>query len=35
MPILTVSSDYLLTGLSLPVEKAIKERLTNDNPKYI
>jgi len=35
MPILTVSSDCLLTGLSLPVEKAIKERLTIDNPKYV
>jgi len=35
MLILTVSSDCLLTGLSLPLEKAIKERLTIDNPKYI
>lgn len=35
MLILTVSSDCLLTGLSLPLEKAIKERLTIDNPKFI
>lgn len=35
MLILTVSSDCLLTGLSLPLEKAIKERLTIDNPKYV
>jgi superfamily II DNA or RNA helicase len=34
-PILTVSSDCLFTGLSLPLEKAIKERLTIANPKYI
>lgn len=32
---LTVSSDCLLTGISLPLEKAIKERLTIDNPKYV
>ncbi len=31
---LTVSSNCLLTGISLPLEKAIKERLTIDNPKY-
>ncbi len=31
---LTVSSDCLLTGSTLPLEKAIKERLTIDNPKY-
>ena len=35
MPTLTVSSDCLLTGISLPLEKAIKERLTIDNPKYV
>jgi superfamily II DNA or RNA helicase len=35
MLILTVSSDCLLTGLSLPLEKAIKARLTIDNPKYV
>jgi superfamily II DNA or RNA helicase len=35
MSILTVSSGCLLTGLSLPLEKAIKERLTIDNPKYV
>ena len=32
---LTVSSDCLLADISLPLEKAIKERLTIDNPKYI
>lgn len=32
---LTVSSDCLLEGLSLPLEKAIKERLTIANPKYV
>ena len=32
---LTVSSDCLLTGISLALEKAIKERLTIDNPKYV
>ncbi|MDO8948229.1 MAG: DEAD/DEAH box helicase [Desulfocapsaceae bacterium] len=31
---LTVSSNCLLTGISLPLEKSIKERLTIDNPKY-
>lgn len=35
MPILTVSSHCLLTGISLPLEKAIKERLTIDNPKFV
>ena len=35
MPILTVSSDCLLAEISLPLEKAIKARLTIDNPKYI
>jgi superfamily II DNA or RNA helicase len=35
MLILTVSSDCLLTGIALPLEKAIKERLTIDNPKYV
>jgi len=34
VPTLTVSSDCLLEGISLPLEKAIKERLTIDNPKY-
>ncbi|MBW6521245.1 MAG: DEAD/DEAH box helicase [Desulfoarculaceae bacterium] len=34
LPVLTVSSDCLLEGISLPLEKAIKERLTIDNPKY-
>lgn len=33
--VLTVSSDCLLTGLSLSLEKAVKERLTIDNPKYV
>lgn len=35
MLILTVSSDCLLTGCSLSLEKAIKTRLTIDNPKYV
>ncbi len=35
MPILTVSSHCLLTGISLSLEKALKERLTIHNPKYI
>lgn len=35
MPILTVSSDCLLADISLPLEQAIKARLTIDNPKYI
>ncbi len=34
MPILTVSSHCLFTGISLALEKAIKERLTIPNPKY-
>ncbi|MEK6202382.1 MAG: DEAD/DEAH box helicase [Desulfobulbaceae bacterium] len=34
MPTLTVSSNCLFEGISLPLEKAIKERLTIDNPKY-
>ena len=33
-PTLTVSSDCLLEGISLPLEKAVKERLTIANPKY-
>lgn len=34
MLVLTVSSDCLLEGLSLPLEKVIKEQLTINNPKY-
>lgn len=34
VPTLTVSSDCLFENISLPLEKAIKERLTIDNPKY-
>lgn len=34
MPVLTVSSDCLLSDISLSLEKAIKERLTIANPKY-
>lgn len=33
-PILTVSSDCLLTGIDFEVEKEFKARLTIDNPKY-
>ena len=33
-PTLTVAADCLLTGIPLALEKAIKARLTIDNPKY-
>ncbi len=33
-PILTVSSDCLLVGIDLPLEQALKERLTIENPQY-
>ena len=33
-PILTVSSDCLLIGIDLPLEQALKERLTIENPQY-
>ncbi len=35
MPSLTVAADCLLTDIPFGLEKAIKERLTIDNPKYI
>jgi len=35
MPSLTVAADCLLTDIPFALEKAIKERLTIDNPKYI
>ncbi len=34
-PILTVTSDCLLTGIDLPFENELKKRLTIDNPQYI
>ncbi|MEN8200512.1 MAG: DEAD/DEAH box helicase [Thermodesulfobacteriota bacterium] len=34
-PSLTVAADCLLTGIPFALEKAIKDRLTIDNPKYI
>ncbi|MBU1568504.1 MAG: DEAD/DEAH box helicase [Proteobacteria bacterium] len=33
-PILTVTSDCLLAGIDLPLEQALKDRLTIENPKY-
>ncbi len=33
-PILTVSSDCHLAGIDLPLEKALKDRLTIENPQY-
>lgn len=35
MPSLTVASDCLLQDIPAPLEQALKERLTIDNPKYI
>ncbi len=35
MPSLTIAADCLLTDIPFALEKAIKERLTIDNPKYI
>ena len=35
MPSLTVAADCLLTDIPFALEKAIKDRLTIDNPKYI
>lgn len=35
MPSLTVAADCLLTDLPFALEKAMKERLTIDNPKYV
>lgn len=35
MPTLTIAADCLLTDIPFALEKAIKERLTIDNPKYI
>lgn len=32
---LTVAADCLLEGITLPLEKALKDRLTIDNPKYV
>lgn len=34
-PTLTVTSDCLLTGIDLVLEKEIKSRLTIDNPQYV
>ncbi len=34
VPILTVTSDCLLTGIDLPLEQALKDRLTIENPQY-
>lgn len=33
-PILTVAADCLLTGIDLPFEQALKDRLTITNPQY-
>ena len=33
-PILTVAADCLLTGIDLPLEQALKDRLTIENPQY-
>jgi len=35
MPSLTIAADCLLTDIPFALEKAIKDRLTIDNPKYI
>lgn len=35
MPTLTIAADCLLTDIPFALEKAIKQRLTIDNPKYI
>ncbi len=35
MPSLSIAADCLLTDIPFALEKAIKERLTIDNPKYI
>lgn len=35
MPSLTIAADCLLSDIPFALEKAIKERLTIDNPKYI
>jgi len=35
MPFLTIAADCLLTEIPFALEKAIKDRLTIDNPKYI
>lgn len=34
-PILTVCADCLLTGIDLPLETLVKDRLTIENPQYI
>ncbi|MDK9708961.1 MAG: DEAD/DEAH box helicase [Desulforhopalus sp.] len=33
-PILTVAADCLLTGIDIPLEEALKDRLTITNPQY-
>lgn len=35
MPILTVTSDCLLTDIGLALEQALKQQLTIDNPQYL